>query len=532
MNKNKCQLLLFLLAVICVLSFFGGTRVKAAVGTVTSYEKITWGISTGRYGVNGIHAFCAEYNKTFPTVGTTIDSIEECENEILRKALYYGYNGPANALGTDARAHVLTAIAISDANIGERATGASAKYDEFYWDIVNNPEAYPSPPNNFKAYLAITSSDSMQNLAFYGIQKNGFVKAVKTSSDSTIKCENPCYSLEGAQYGLYSSSLLSEDSRVGTLITDANGQSNTVELSAGTYYACEESPPKGYAMSTEVTTFTVSPEETTVLTFTDEPQVNPVEILLQKVDAETKTSTPYKRASLKGAQFTVKYYAGLWEDGVDPQTVGAIPERSWVFETDESGLVYFKESYLVSGDELYPAIPLGTVTIQETKSSEGYLLNNEIVVRQITSDGISRYVSTYNAPVIEEDLLQVEVIKYQTGTERPIAGTVFEHTAPDGESELLTTDETGKIVIKGLNYGTHTLREVSAAGGYVLNQEVYEFVIDETINEHLTIILYNDPILPKTGSSTTFLMSFAGIALCIVGRYPKTQKTEKRRENL
>ena len=112
---------------------------NASAGSVTGYQKITWGISCGRYYVNDIHAFCAEYSKSWPTVGTEIVSITLCENEVLRKALYYGYNGPANTLGTDERAHVLTAIAISDANIGERETGASSKYDEFYWAIVNNP---------------------------------------------------------------------------------------------------------------------------------------------------------------------------------------------------------------------------------------------------------------------------------------------------------------------------------------------------------------------------------------------------------
>ena len=171
MNKKTFRLLM-LLSAICLLSFLVSDESKASAGTVTSYEKVTWGISTGRYGVNGIQAFCAEYSKSWPTVGTTIDSIIESQNEILRKALYYGCNGPANVLGDDARAHVLTAIAISDANIGEANTGASAKYDEFYWDLVNNPDKYPAPPKNFHAYLAITSS-SIKYAVFEINLKNG-----------------------------------------------------------------------------------------------------------------------------------------------------------------------------------------------------------------------------------------------------------------------------------------------------------------------------------------------------------------------
>ena len=120
MNKRRQMILLLLLCVVSVTLgvFTQGSKVaNASAGTVTSYEKITWGISTGRYGVNGIHAFCAEYSKSWPPVGATIESISLSDNEILRKALYYGYNGPKNTLGTDARAHVLTAIAVSESGI-------------------------------------------------------------------------------------------------------------------------------------------------------------------------------------------------------------------------------------------------------------------------------------------------------------------------------------------------------------------------------------------------------------------------------
>ena len=47
--------------------------------------------------------------------------------------------------------------------------------------------------------------------------------------------------------------------------------------------------------------------------------------------------------------------------------------------------------YLVSGDAFYynsagtiVTLPLGTVTIQETKAPEGYLINNELFIRGFT----------------------------------------------------------------------------------------------------------------------------------------------------
>ena len=496
MNKRRQMILLLLLCVASVTLgvFTQGPKVaNASAGTVTSYEKITWGISTGRYGVNGIHAFCAEYSKSWPPVGATIETISLSTNEILRKALYYGYNGPENTLGTDAKAHVLTAIAISDANIGERETGASATYDTFYWDLVDNPSKYPSPPSNFKAYLAITSSTSQQDLAFYQIDKNGYVKATKKSSNQTVTKGNSCYSLSGAKYTLYSSSSLAAGTKVGTLTTDASGKTGTVELPPGTYYAAETTAPKGYAKSTEVTKFTVKSEKTTTLEFSDVPQTNPVEILLQKVDSETETNLPRGDASLQGAQFTVHFYTGLWEKEVDPETMGKVPVRTWVFETDEKGCVLYRKSHLVSGDALYESLPLGTITIQETKASEGYLVNDTVFVRQITAKGTAETVHTYGASTVPEVAQKVIITKYQSGTTVPIPKTVFEVTKPDGSTEKFVTDENGKFTIVGLKYGRYEVREVTVMEGYELHQETVTFSVNAKSPEVQNLIIYNEP---------------------------------------
>lgn len=492
--KKGIRILLSLCFVMCCVSLGCGlSKSNAAAGTVTSYEKITWGISTGRYGVNGIHAYCAEYSKSWPPVGATIESISLTENEIIRKALYYGYNGPKNKLGTDARAHVLTAIAISDANIGERETGASSKYDEFYWDLVNNPSKYPNPPSNFKAYIAVTSSTSQQDLAFYQIEKNGYVKILKRSKQEEITQGNSCYSLAGAQYAIYSSSQLLESSRVGTLVTNEDGESNSLELAPGTYYAKEIAAPKGYALSDEVTKFTVSSEKTEVLQLTEKPQTNPVDLLIQKVDEETGNAKPQGNASLKGAQFTMKFYAGLWEKDTDPATLGQKPTRTWVFETDENAQVHYEESYKISGDALYFALPLGTITIQETKAPEGYFRNDTMFVRQIISQGYEENLSSYKVPVVAERSIQVEIFKFQTETTIPIPGTVFELTKANESKERFTTDESGKIILKGLAYGKYELREVTVMDGYLQSDEVFSFVVDEETQENICITVYNNP---------------------------------------
>ena len=86
--------------------------------------------------------------------------------------------------------------------------------------------------------------------------QTGSVNLQKTSSVPDVTNGNDCYSLKGAEYGVYSDSSLSGASKVGVLTTDENGESNTLTLNAGTYYVRETTAPKGYAL--DKTTYTVT----------------------------------------------------------------------------------------------------------------------------------------------------------------------------------------------------------------------------------------------------------------------------------
>ena len=102
-----------------------------------------------------------------------------------------------------------------------------------------------------------------------------------------------------------------------------------------------------------------------------------------------------------GAEFTVRFYAGQYtKDNLSAQAT-----RTWVFKTNEDGVAVFKQSYLVSGDELWtnsngvPTLPLGTVSIQETKAPTGYLLTDtSLRVQNITAVGTAETVRTFVEP--------------------------------------------------------------------------------------------------------------------------------------
>ena len=318
---------------------------------------------------------------------------------------------------------------------------------------------------------------------------SGYAKLKKSSSDTSITNGNDCYSLKDATYGVYSEKSLSGASKVGTLTTDANGDSNTLTLTAGTYYVKEVTAPKGYALDKTTYTITVKSGETSVLKVSDKPTMDPVGVLLGKVDKETNLNKPEGSLPLKGALFKVKFYAGVQMDS-DPAASGKTVTKKWVFRTDADGFAYYDSQYLVSGDELYTGptgskqLPLGTITIKETQAPEGYLINPTVYTVKITSgNNGSEFVYTYNEPTIAEQSLDLNIVKKEKGKDYAIKGAVYEHTKPDGSTETVTTDANGACKFKSLGYGQHKVREVSVPDEYTVNSGVVTFTVakDNTI---------------------------------------------------
>lgn len=138
------------------------------------------------------------------------------------------------------------------------------------------------------------------------------------------------------------------------------------------------------------------------------------------------------------------------------------------------------------------------------------MINSKIYVEQITSKGIQESVDTYNQPNVPDNVLKLELVKRQEGAEITIPKAVFEHTEPNGNTEELTTDQNGKLTIKGLTYGVHKLKEISVMDGYVVNGNSVEFRV-ETDNK-ITLISKTDETLGKI----TFTVTEQGTVSMIV----------------
>lgn len=321
----------------------------------------------------------------------------------------------------------------------------------------------------------------------FKVQSKGKLSIMKKSANPDITDNNPCYSLKGAEYGVYKTEAdaKADKNKVNTLIIGKydnsekyKNWSNEIELEAGTYYVKETKAPKGYALNPNAVKVVIEAGKNTWLgeassDFEDYPQSDPVSVVLGKVDKETNKNKPQGSASLANAEFTVKYYKGLYDS--DPAKSGQTPSRSWVLKTNENGFTYLDSKYKVSGDDFYyngssaPTLPVGTITIQETKAPVGYFINNEVFVRKITSSGNGERVETYNYPEVNEKVIKFDIKKVQAGTSTPVSGAVFRHTMPNGSTEDLETNGTGEITITGLASGTHKIKEIKSPDGYQLN---------------------------------------------------------------
>lgn len=327
----------------------------------------------------------------------------------------------------------------------------------------------------------------------------GSLEINKKSNNPDLTKDNPCYSLEGAEFEIYTQGT---NEVVTTISTDKNGYGKADKLEVKTYDIRETKAPKGFALDSTRHSITIKEGVTTTYEMTDKAQNDPVSILLGKVDAQTNANRPEGSASLENAEFTIKYFKGFYN--VDPETQGVSAERVWVMKTDSRGFTRLGEKYKVSGDDLYfatsgdPTVPMGTLTLQETKAPTGYIVNSEVFVRQITSNGPAESVATYNQPIIPEQVIRggVYVEKWDTELNRKSAqggasllGAKIQLISLNDNSVLvegveyqkdqvittLTTDKNGAISIAAdyLPWGDYKMVEKSPPPGY-LNSGVTE----------------------------------------------------------
>lgn len=312
----------------------------------------------------------------------------------------------------------------SDCHIG--FFWGSSSSEDLYWHSSSHADGIVKGyfPNSAGGNV-ISKITPKYPVRYYRVIKTlhkGYLTLHKDSSNKTLTDANDCYSLAGAEYGVYTDSNCSN--KVATLTTNASGNANTVSLNPGRYYVKETKAPKGYFTDSQVYTADVSGanrESSPVkLSVSDNPANDPMSMLLGKFDGQ-KTyngagNLPQGSATLAGAEFTVDYYATLdYKSYDDLKNADVKPTRSWTFKTNENGIANFKADDFVSGDAFYynsnndPCIPRGTVVIRETKAPAGYVKSDDVSFQKIQENPTTGAVRTYNVPKVAEQVYRSDI---------------------------------------------------------------------------------------------------------------------------
>ena len=391
------------------------------------------------------------------------------------------------------------------------------------------------------------------------------LKIKKTNALPTLTQGNNCYAqdLSGAVYEVHRIADLS-DAPILILTTDADGNAtapNEIPFD-GTQpylYVREVTAPRGFAL--DPTTHVVSPYDrsTWVVNSTDTPLNDPLRITLNKVSPDSEVVE--NPASLEGAEFTIKYYAGQFTMDTLPTT----PTRTWVIKTVKSPsenkyIATLSNTFKVSGDEFYldggaPTLPLGTITVEETKAPAGYTLQNKMlsVGGQEVANGIALFNITENdqhiAAVVGGNEYTVvegvergglEVQKKDTATNENVGVAVFEIinknnfdvVARDADGNVLGTAEAGQA----LNYaittdanghwkssdnflpvGDYELVEVSAPAGYYLNTNPKPFEIKDN-GEIVSLDYADDKIMLDVAKTDGKGNNVAGAKMTLIDK--------------
>ena len=321
----------------------------------------------------------------------------------------------------------------------------------------------------------------------------GTLSLLKASANPPMTDDNPCYSLAGAEYHVYRDKACTDD--VGTLVTDENGATDELVLATGTYYVKEKRASRGYALDPQVYEVTLDTGKKTVTEVTELPQCNPIDLIVQKIDAELMTNQPQGAAELSDAQFLISYYAGYYDDS---DALPDEPTRSWTVSTNAKGQARLAGEFTVAGDDFYlsstgeAALPLGTVAITEIKAPTGYLLVEGICdLRQIKPDGTDEALRCYLEPDQDNPTASEQVcrggllLKKEDSEGTCLAGATFTVINKSSQQVLvngtlfktgepcltLTSDEEGiaSCDVTTLPYGSYEVYESSAPRGHMID---------------------------------------------------------------
>lgn len=551
------SILAVFMAVTAIITGMSPVTAKASDGVYTveevsdriSYEEAFSGIddAMANWGTNiftvsdpsgdTYWGLCASPNKATPGTGTNYYDSTEYTNDTVARVIYWSLGngwddeewGVLRDYSEDVRtiiAHHTVALAMGNDDWNTTYSGAMALGDDskigyqLCMELLNVAANISTGDWDCTVIYISDPDHDCQNIAVYKeaynppIELTGSVRFHKESAMPSISDGNSCYSLDGAEISIYSDADCTD--LLDTLTTGEDGYTDYYsttfrEGDSVTLYFKETKAPKGFLINDEVRSITLDSEDSYTETISDMPGNDPITLLLKKQTADGHGSGDTR---LEGAEYTVKYYDILSD--IDPAIAGNEAKYTWIFRTNERGYIFLADNYLVTGSDglvkdisgMY-TLPLGTITLQETKAPEGYLLNDTVYVAQTVLDSGNNTVRTTNLPT-DDNAAQETPYEGTISIQKFLGGSTVKTSEPDAEFEIyltsagsydaapeesrqtITTDANGYAITKRLPYGTYTVHQTKGNNKYYFVDDMEITISENNANYHK--ILEDSPI--------------------------------------
>ena len=302
----------------------------------------------------------------------------------------------------------------------------------------------------------IKGNGSLQDIVWPEYEPLSKVTLKKVSADPSMTNGNSEYSLAGAVYDVYKDSALTKI--VGTLTTDANGDTGTIQnLVPGTYYAKERTAPKGFNLSSDVLSVTIASDQTGTFQASDSPIATDGSGKLIKKSANPEITNGNSYYSLEGAEYTV------YSDSTCKTSVGVLKTTS-------------------DGTSQLLTLKAGTYYVKETKAPSGFTLDSTVHKMVVEANKTTTLT-------VEDQYIPAYVTLKKVSTNTAISSGNSNYTLAGAVygvySDSKCSNKVGELTTKAdgtsntltVPAGTYYAKEVTAPKGYMLNTEVHTVTV-------------------------------------------------------
>ena len=396
-------------------------------------------------------------------------------------------------LNEDGTATVKTDLPLGSYYVKELATDSHYKLSDTKYPVTFEYAGQDT------AVVKIAANDgkAIENQLIYG-------------SVSGKKFDEDGNALGGALIGLFRTDDgdFTKENALMTTTSDEDGSFSFENIPYGTWYVREIEQPVGFVLNETVYPVTIGTDGQVVeiAIFNEYVRGN---IHLTKVDSE------YPDNKLTGATFEV--YKDSNDNGKlddNDESLGTLTET----EIGEYGM----------NDLFY-----GRYFVKETKSPEGFLLDDGVYEVMIDTDGKNYEVENKAGVGFINEAMRGNLKIVKTSSDGKVKGFAFCITGANGYDITLETDDNGEIVIEGLRIGSYTVSEVNNSAS-----SMYDRPADKkaTVKTGSTTIVEMHNVLrdtPKTGDNTNLPLLFTlaglsavGVAVCGIIGFKKKKKKE------